>query len=243
MFEKNYDSIIVPGKPEIPFVPAYTICTGGETPGAWEQRCEVIVLTMPPGQAIQLPEGATIETIEPQPDGSTKVRVQVCRSEFVPSGPPSPPSCTHYPEQPFVPGEPTREEVRASYGWTVGGNSGVSLDGNLHLEFDMRPVVGVVVGLTTDLDNQADPARIEHGLLFNLPLTGPRFCVIESGSVKTGYTNYVAGDVFAMRRISGIVTYWHNDDLFYTSLRPSSGAVNAGSALYGSGDAVPSEAP
>lgn len=234
----------VPAQPEVPYRAAYTVCQQPPAPGRWEQKCTRIEI--PAHGGVQIPPGGELVVvydpsgaIDPT-TGQVKVidsYIRVCTAVWVASGPPGAVVCTTYPEQPHVPaspGQPSRMETSAHLGWSAGANSEQAHAEDCVCTFTMARVVGVVVGLTQNLDNVIDYGRLSHAMYFH----GGSFNVMEGGAVKSQGRAYSAGDEFKIRRAKGEVTYLHNGQRVYTSRSKSHGMVNVGCALYASGDGI-----
>lgn len=234
----------VPGSAAIPYRAPYTVCQAQPAPGQWVYTCTRMEL--PDHGAVLIPPGGQVVYVY-DPSGAhdpltgqpivIDVYIQVCTSTWKVTGKPGPPICTTYPAQlyvPAVPAKPARVDVTPIQAWDAGANSVTSLDGDCVCTFTMGRVAGVVVGLTQDLGNVPDYARMSHALYFH----GPHFNVMEYGATKSSAFEYAAGDEFKIQRANGEVTYTHNGRRVYTSRAESTGAVNVGSALYASGDYI-----
>ena len=55
-------------------------------------------------------------------------------------------TCITTPEQPYVPGIPSRAVVTPVYGWDAGANSLQQYPGDARIRFTMEPAIGVVLG-------------------------------------------------------------------------------------------------
>ena len=216
----------VPAVPEVPPRPAYTQCVGGPGPGHWETVCDEVCA--PVGEDPY--SGGTIYHCWPV----------FCRSEWVVTGPPTPVVCTDYPEQPHVPGVPSRVEVTPYMEWNAGANSIAELDGDVRVAFTQGRVVGCLVGFTDDRAVVANVDRYSHAFYFFQTAGGqPRFRVREGAGNVLGEVPYVAGDMFEIRRVGGQVQYLHNGTRIRRSPAASVGALSVGTALYATGDAAP----
>ena len=152
-------------------------------------------------------------------------------------------TCITTPEQPYVPGTPSRAVVTPVYGWDAGANSLQQYPGDARIRFTMEPAIGVVLGLTNTRDNPESMPRISHGFLFNKSHAGtPQWQVIEAGVVKTGPGTYTGATEFRVDRAGTQVSYFVNGALVYASRTPFTGMAICATALYASGDTVPGEA-
>lgn len=148
-------------------------------------------------------------------------------------------TCIIIPEQPFIARVPSRVDEVPQFAWNGGANSIAELEGNVRAAFSMGLVIGVVIGLTQDLSNIANRARVSHGFYFHCSAAGsPLFQVIESGVLVTPALPYVNGDGFEIQRIGSAVAYFHEGELSYRSLEPLSGSVSVGTSMYATGDQV-----
>lgn len=237
MLAKPLATRFIQGTPEVPYQAAYTHCGQTPAPGYWQSVCDGVWL--PAGY--QCSNGGVTS---PTHDHSTDPLIltfmpTVCRSQFVQTGPPGPVVCTSYPEQPHVPGTPSRLEKYPDFGWNAGANSITSRGGDFFIRDTMDAVTGVAWGIVTNRLNVPDPNRITHGFMFSRDSNAnPRFRVIESGKVVMAERPYVAGDEFEIQRVAGWVTYWHAGEQVHASATPSAGEVLVGSSLYGSGDTI-----
>lgn len=147
--------------------------------------------------------------------------------------------CTTYPEQAYVAGQAAYAETAPLAGWDAGANSVDSQTGNCEVAFGMGLVVGVIVGLTTDLEDVADYTRLTHALYFHQDTGGhPVYSVIESGQIVRAAESYALSDTWAIRRVGATVSYFRNSLRVMVSQAPSSGELSVGSALYYSGDMI-----
>lgn len=147
--------------------------------------------------------------------------------------------CTTYPEQAYVAGQAAYAETAPLAGWNAGANSVDSQTGDCEVAFGMGLVVGVIVGLTTDLEDVADYTRLTHALYFHQDTGGhPVYSVIESGQIVRAAESYALSDTWAIRRVGATVSYFRNSLRVMVSQAPSSGELSVGSALYYSGDMI-----
>lgn len=148
-------------------------------------------------------------------------------------------TCPAVPEQPFVEGG---IQYAPSIGWNAGANSVSEIDGDLHTVF--RPsagTVGAVVGLrrlSGGRGQQIDPARVDFGLYFQNPGSVDLVSVIERGVERTVGVLRDSGDMFEIRRVDGIVTYWQGTTLLYQSQLLSTGILIVTACLFATGDTI-----
>jgi hypothetical protein len=110
--------------------------------------------------------------------------------------------------------------------------------GDCQAAFSIGPVAGVAIGFN-NTDLTPDFREIKFALYFvKQPGVGSQFVVMESGVQKTGWASYQTTDVFTIRRVGGIVTYWKGGTLIYTSATPSNEAMFLDTSLYAAGDYI-----
>jgi hypothetical protein len=155
----------------------------------------------------------------------------VCRTQTVP---------VYYPAQPYIaptPGtEPTEEQVVSDFnlGWNSGARSVGFFLGDGLFKFDApHAITGAIIGLN-DEDLGADYLDIEHAFY----LAGKTARIYERGVEKHYVGAYADGDTFKFERRGGVVYYYKEDVLVYTSTLPSTGGVFADASLYAGGDAI-----
>jgi hypothetical protein len=238
MLTKPLAGRFIPGSPEIPYRAAVTHCGPTPAPGYWQMVCDGIWLP----NGYQCPyNGANVPGHDHSKDPIRYVFVQtVCRSEFVQTGPVGPVVCTTYPEQQFVAAVPPHVETYQHLGWNAGANSIEEQAGDFIMRDTMGQVVGVTWGIAETRDDVEDPNRLTHAFLFGQTTAGnPRFAIVESGSTVVPYQPYSLDDEFSIRRVAGVVTYLHGDQVIYRSTTRSTGTVMVGSSIYASGDQIP----
>lgn len=149
-------------------------------------------------------------------------------------------TCTTYPAVAAVPGVPAYVESVAIAAWDAGAIGGDDLDGDVSLKFnEMASVVGVVIGLTVD-ETVTTPGQMTHAFYFYTSEAGRTVAVMEGGQALAKFGAYTPETEFELRRIGTSVQCLIDNDLVYTSRKASAGIVHVGCALYGTGDAVPS---
>lgn len=118
-------------------------------------------------------------------------------------------------------------------GWNAGARSIATLPGDGYVEFTVASAVGVAAGLNGS--NQGTGyAEMEHAIF----LSDGKARVYESGVSKYLIGDFAAGDEFKIRRSNGVVTYYQNGALVYTSEVASSGTVFLDAAMYSAGDEI-----
>lgn len=144
--------------------------------------------------------------------------------------------CTECPAIEAIPPTVTEHPV---IGWNAGANSIDLLDGDVHTVFDIpTPCAGIVLGFKQSRAFQTRPELIQHGFWFT-PIGGRLFgYVTEMGARKTPAVARNHTDTFEIRRRGGVVSYFVNDVLLYTSLARSTGPVLVNACLYATGDAI-----
>lgn len=128
--------------------------------------------------------------------------------------------------------------VDSRQGWNAGARSIRWADGDLEATLEPNEAItGCIVGLSaaTDVTSLTEQT---HSFMFRHTEAGAFADIYERAVLKTTLGGYTEGDVFAIRRIEGVVTYYKNDALEYTSLASSSGRVYLTAALYLAGDRI-----
>jgi hypothetical protein len=99
--------------------------------------------------------------------------------------------------------------------WNAGAVSRATLAGDGFVQFTTAEnTTDKIGGLGSD-NSGVGYADVEFGIF--LRSTG-RFSVYEAGTSRGGFGRYVAGDVFRVQVVGGVVSYWKNGVRFYTSL-------------------------
>lgn len=117
--------------------------------------------------------------------------------------------------------------------WNAGARTIATLPEDGAFSFSVGQSIGIVCGLNTN-DQSVSYREIGHGFL----IEDTRYRVIEAGIVKTGWAGYAKSATFKIERRWGVVTYWLNDTLIYTSAAPSSGTVFLDASFYAYGDTI-----
>lgn len=237
MLRKAFERVRVPGSPEVAAQEGGYFCYSQPAPGHWEMQCSNI--DIPIGTSIQLPPNTFITYTRDAEGNIIKITAYVCVSCWVTTGPAGPTTCTTYPPVAYQPAIPSRIESRPIIGWDAGANSVTSRGGNCEAKWTMGTVVGCYIGFTDQLDDVTLIDRYSHAIYFHQNNGRPVFRLVEFGEAKSADIPYVADDEFRIRRVEGVVTYWHAGVVIYTSSEISSGSINVGSTLYASGDTIP----
>ena len=147
--------------------------------------------------------------------------------------------CLVCPEEAAVPAVPAYTRQVANIGWNAGADSVDMLTGDVHTVFGVdTTIAGVVVGLKSTRLLPTVPNMTNYAFYFQQVGAATMVQVIERGAAKTDLRSYTSDDVFEVRRSNGVVTYWQNGDLIYTSATRSSGGLVVNACLYASGDSV-----
>lgn len=154
--------------------------------------------------------------------------------------------CTDCPAIPAIPGVAAYTVHTPVQGWTAGANSLSRLDGDVHTVFNVSATGAIVIGFKpaapsdepTDPLSVTPPELIPHGLLLRSQAGRLYVSVVESGIAKTPVFPRMADDTFEVRRVRGVVTYWQNTALIYTSVQRTVEPLMVSACLYLSGDAV-----
>lgn len=99
--------------------------------------------------------------------------------------------------------------------------------------FTVGQATGIVCGLNA-VDLDSDYLEIEHAFY----IENGRFRVVENGVFKTAFSNYTTGAAFKIERIGGVVKYYVDNNLKYTSLSASTGTVFLDCSLYAANDTI-----
>lgn len=123
-------------------------------------------------------------------------------------------------------------------GWNAGARSITAEPGDCTSTFKPSPkCIGVIIGFNTN-DTGPSIAEIQHGFYFRKNGSNQVYTVFESGASKTAAATYTDTDEFHITRMGGVVKYWVNSTVVYTSSTPSIGSVFLDASLYSSGDSV-----
>lgn len=99
--------------------------------------------------------------------------------------------------------------------------------------FSVGQATGIVCGLNA-VDLDADYLEIEHAFY----IENGKVRVVENGVFKTAFSNYTTGAVFKIERIGGVVKYYVDSILKYTSLSASIGTVFLDCSLFAANDTI-----
>jgi hypothetical protein len=149
-------------------------------------------------------------------------------------------STIYVPAVAAVPPTPSVSATQASLttqlglGWNSGAYSIGSLSASGAFEFTApASVMGVVAGLN-DTSKSASYEEIDYGFY----LTKSKYQIVEGGAQLGVFRAFSTGDVFRIERNGGVVSYFVNRVLAYTSGVVSTGSLLADSSLYSGGDAI-----
>lgn len=145
-----------------------------------------------------------------------------------------------YPEQPYIPphaevaGVASQTIIDLNLGWNAGARSKYFFTGGGIATFRVMPtLIGAVVGLN---DAGVDPGytNIDHAWYFSHGIAR----IYEDGVEKFYAGTYDGTEVFAVRRLRGIVTYLKDGVTIYTSERLNHAPLFLDASLYSGDDAV-----
>ena len=106
------------------------------------------------------------------------------------------------------------EKTDPGTSWNAGAVSIAMLPGDGFVQFtSAENTTDKVAGLASGNDGPGF-ADIDFGVFLR---ANGRFAVYEAGVNRGGFGRYVAGDVFRVQVVDGVVSYWKNGVLFYTS--------------------------
>lgn len=120
-----------------------------------------------------------------------------------------------------------------TYAWDAGAISIATLSANGGYTFQVGQSTGVTCGFNNN-NTSNHYLDINHGFY----IQDRKYRVIEQGAFKTALVTFSGSDVFKISRSGGIVSYYVNDVLIYTSLTPSVEVVFLDCSLYAYGDEI-----
>lgn len=151
----------------------------------------------------------------------------------------TPQGCFDCPEMPAVAASTGRVDVTARIGWDAGANSVLALAGDLHTVFTVPALVaGVMIGLRSERVFQHDPVRQPYALYFRIVGGRDFVSAYRFGEQVSSPVRRTADDVFEIRRVREIVTFWRGRTLLYQSPFRSTERLVVTANLYASGDGV-----
>lgn len=151
--------------------------------------------------------------------------------------------CIDCPSIPATPGTPGHIQQAPDASWSAGANSIKELDGDVVVAWETVGMVGgIVLGFKSNRANQTLPELVDHGIFLRSQAGAAYVNVVERNVLKTPAIRRELDDRFEIRRIGGVVTYWHktggSNRCIYTSARHSAGVVLVNACMYYSGDTV-----
>ena len=119
-------------------------------------------------------------------------------------------------------------------GWDAGAISVAQLSGCGGYKWKVGQATGIVCGLAF-----RDSSPSYHEIDFGFFIQANDYQIVERGhfAVST-FTSHSPGDEFKIQREAGVVTYYVNDELVYTSNERSEGPVFLKSSLFAYGDEI-----
>lgn len=108
-----------------------------------------------------------------------------------------------------------------------------SIDGQIEFKLSTNNV-GSVCGLSLVPDTSSDYLSIKHGFKSQKD----RFQVYDNGSFRSSNLVFTDDDVFKIERVNGVVSYYLNTTLIYTSNTTSIGELAADASLYAAEDVI-----
>lgn len=112
-------------------------------------------------------------------------------------------------------------------GWESGARTIAQFDGDGGFTFSVGQCIGIVCGLN-GINEGVGFQEIDHAFY----ITNGKFQIIENGALQTGLESFLPDVVFKITRIGGVVRYYVDDSLIYTSEASSSGPVFLDCSLY-----------
>jgi hypothetical protein len=121
------------------------------------------------------------------------------------------------------------------FGWNAGATSSQTLTGDGYVEFSTGEIsTGKVCGLSQTSANQTF-TEIDYGLSLG---GGNLVRVYENGVLKTTFGSYVPGERYRVAVEGGVVKYYKEGELFYTSDVPPSSPLLVDSSLQAHGATI-----
>lgn len=147
--------------------------------------------------------------------------------------------CIVCPELPAITAVVGSTTVDRRLGWNAEARSVASHAGDCFTQFTIPAnVVGVICGFGEDTP-EADPRDILHGFYIYQEAGKQLWRVVESADPKTAPVVRVpATDLFRIEKRAGVVRYFFNNRVLYTSLVRSDNEVVVVASLYAAGDGV-----
>lgn len=125
-------------------------------------------------------------------------------------------------------------ETYSNPAFDAGARTVAEFTGDGFFTFSVEQATGIVCGLNT-LDSGAEETEILYGFY----LESGRVRIVERGVFKTAFVSYTpVTSVFRVERINGVVRYYKDGTLLYTSSVLSTGTVFLDCSLYAAGDTI-----
>lgn len=200
--------------------PSYDPSTGTFVYAPWDPSA--------PGNSVGIGNGPPAGYV-PAPPSLTGVPVLVTYQQVL--------TPINHPGVPATPGTPGTPPTLGEYnkGWNSGAISIASLSDPGEFSFSVpASAVGVVCGLSGTDANGGNYQKIQWGIYCHTGL----FQVHENGNSVTAQLPYATSDVFAIVASGGVVSYYQNSTLIYTSTVAFSSPVAAYAAMFMGSDQV-----
>lgn len=126
-----------------------------------------------------------------------------------------------------------KTKIIPNNGWNAGARTVANLVADGLAQFEVSQAGGIICGLN-DVDTGADYRELDHALW----IEWSRVKVVEGGIEKTGWTSFTLGATFGIERVAGVVRYYADSTLLYTSTIASTGTVFLDCSLYLAGDTI-----
>jgi hypothetical protein len=154
----------------------------------------------------------------------------VCHDELVPV---HVPAVAAVAPTPGTPGSAATLSTDYNLGWNSSSRSISFFNGDGYVEFYVpESTVGAVVGLN-NVDVTTSYVDIDHGFYVTRGVAR----VYENG-VEKAYLGFIGPGRYRVERVAGVVRYYVDGALLYTSALASTGTVFLDSSLYSGGDLV-----
>lgn len=123
----------------------------------------------------------------------------------------------------------------AGLGWTAGASSASSLSGDGYVEFSTAETNRYKMAGLSSGDSNKSYTDIDYAFYLQ---GGGNLYIYEGGVYRRTIGTYVAGDVFRVQVNAGVVTYYQNGGLVYTSQTLASAPLLLDTSLYDAGATI-----
>ncbi|MCA9669804.1 MAG: hypothetical protein KC503_29620 [Myxococcales bacterium] len=120
-------------------------------------------------------------------------------------------------------------------GWNAGASSSVSIAGDGYMEFTTAETNTYKMAGLSNGDTDQNYTDIDYAVYLG---GGGNVYVYENGAYRGVFGTYNVGDVFRVQVVSGVVTYYRNGLLFYTSGGTPTSPLRVDTALFTNGATI-----